>query len=40
MQVMYDGYNSAGAFAAASLLAFIAMATLAVKHGLERRIRH
>ncbi|WP_321920523.1 sulfate ABC transporter permease subunit CysW [Paraburkholderia tropica] len=40
VQVMYDGYNFAGAFAVASLLAFIAMATLAVKHGLERRIRH
>ncbi|MEQ0777436.1 sulfate ABC transporter permease subunit CysW [Paraburkholderia tropica] len=40
VQVMYDGYNFAGAFAAASLLAFIAMATLAIKHRLERRIRH
>ncbi len=40
VQVMYDGYNFAGAFAAASLLALIAMGTLAVKVILERRLPH
>ncbi|MFP3588710.1 sulfate ABC transporter permease subunit CysW [Paraburkholderia sp. SIMBA_055] len=39
VQVMYDGYNFAGAFAAASLLALVAMATLAVKSALEQRLR-
>lgn len=39
VQVMYDGYQFAGAFAAASLLALAAMATLAFKSLLERRLR-
>jgi len=38
VQVMYDGYNFAGAFAAASLLAILAMMTLGVKGLLEHRL--
>ncbi|PLZ01259.1 sulfate ABC transporter permease subunit CysW [Burkholderia sp. WAC0059] len=40
VEVMYDDYNFAGAFAAASLLAIVAMATLALKGAFERKLRH
>ena len=37
IQVLYDGYDSAGAFAVASLLTFLALVTLALKTWVEYR---
>jgi sulfate transport system permease protein len=37
IQVLYDGYDSAGAFAVASLLAFLALVTIALKVWVERK---
>ena len=37
VQVLYDGYDSAGAFAVASLLTFLALITIALKAWVERK---
>jgi sulfate transport system permease protein len=37
VQILYDGYNFTGAFAVASLLAFLALVTLALKTWVEYR---
>lgn len=39
IEILYNEYNFVGAFAVASLLAFLALVTLALKSGLEWRIR-
>jgi len=39
VEILYNEYNFAAAFAMASLLAFLALATLAAKSGLEWRLR-
>lgn len=40
IELLYNDYNAAGAFAAASTLTVIALITLAIKAYLERRISH
>ena len=37
IQALYDDYNSAGAFAVASLLAFLALVTLVLKTWVEHQ---
>jgi sulfate transport system permease protein len=37
IQVLYDGYDSAGAFAVASLLTFLALITIALKAWVESK---
>jgi len=37
IQALYDDYNSAGAFAVASVLAFLALVTIALKAWVERK---
>lgn len=39
VEILYNEYNFSAAFAVASLLALIALATLAAKHVLERKMR-
>ena len=39
VEILYNEYNSAGAFAAASLLALFALATIGAKNALEWRLR-
>ena len=40
IEILYNEYNSVGAFSVASLLALLAIATLATKRGLEWRYRN
>jgi sulfate transport system permease protein len=40
IEILYNEYNSVGAFSVASLLALLAIATLAAKRGLEWRYRN
>jgi sulfate transport system permease protein len=40
VEILYNEYNFAAAFAVASLLAFLALVTLALKSFIEWRINH
>jgi sulfate transport system permease protein len=40
VEILYNEYNFAAAFAVASLLALLALVTLALKSFIEWRIRH
>jgi sulfate transport system permease protein len=40
VEILYNEYNFAAAFAVASLLALLALVTLAAKAALEWRIQH